>query len=631
MRPSTATAAAVTPCSQNAGADDAVIDTSTGSPVPVSIDTETSTIAANRDYATPVYAALRADRPFLAASSGYAGTASDGLVQLDTDRRLSATYTTATDGNVVQIAEVDARANHPFTLALGFGTDQRGAVREAGRTASTKFKDLRKRYTDGWEDYIDSLVGPGKPPGLDGHERAEIRRTYRTSAAVLKASEDKTFPGRDRRLPRQPVGSGGRRRRSGADVLRLLPRGLRPRPLRDVHRPARRRRHRHRRGHGPVPVRASAARGRFVPAQQPDQRQARARLVRHPARRGRLPDPDGPHRRTRRMPTSTPTRSARLRTSSSPTARRSGPSGGRSRAAGHHRRSRPRSPASPPPVAIAELNGDMVRARIYRATADHYQRSIKGWTVTSNGPLSADPYFIRLSKNADPNSEFIYNLGNGGPDADQRAIIDAGFLELPRLGILPVDDPDVANSIGVVDAVIAAHHRQWRRVLPLRHHHTRNRGRLRRLQRRRCDGLHGPGQAVGGCLRGAGAEPGLGSSVARALRRARRAPGRRRRSLRRLPNCCSGCRAPVPASASFLNRSGRTPTCPRRRSAQPPECASIGFVNGEAAGSASPLTWSAASFVRLSRGRSATVRSPSSQSTPSLATSTTPRAPPRSP
>ncbi len=63
----------------NGGADDAVIDTSTGSPVPVSIDTVTTTTAANRDYATPVYAALRADRPFLAASSGFAGTASDGL------------------------------------------------------------------------------------------------------------------------------------------------------------------------------------------------------------------------------------------------------------------------------------------------------------------------------------------------------------------------------------------------------------------------------------------------------------------------------------------------------------------------------------------------------------------------
>ena len=30
--------------------------------------------------------------------------------------------------------------------------------------------------------------------------------------------------------------------------------------------------------------------------------------------------------------------------------------------------------------AIAELNGDALGARVYRATADHYQRSIKAWT-----------------------------------------------------------------------------------------------------------------------------------------------------------------------------------------------------------------------------------------------------------
>ena len=36
-----------------------------------------------------------------------------------------------------------------------------------------------------------------------------------------------------------------------------------------------------------------------------------------------------------------------------------------------------------------------------------------------------------------------------------------------------------------------------------------------------------------------------------------------------------------------------------------PECASIGFENGKAAGSASPLTWSAATFVRLSRNLAA--------------------------
>ena len=54
---------------------------------------------------------------------------------------------------------------------------------------------MAKKYAHGWDDYIDGLVGPGDPPGLDRGERAEIRRTYYTSAAVLKASEDKTFPG----------------------------------------------------------------------------------------------------------------------------------------------------------------------------------------------------------------------------------------------------------------------------------------------------------------------------------------------------------------------------------------------------------------------------------------------------
>ena len=100
----------------NAGADDAVIDTSTGSPVPVSIDTKTATTAANRDYATPVYAALRADRPFLAASSGYAGTASDGLQQLDADRRLATTYDSAAQGNVVQTAQLDVNGGRSATL-----------------------------------------------------------------------------------------------------------------------------------------------------------------------------------------------------------------------------------------------------------------------------------------------------------------------------------------------------------------------------------------------------------------------------------------------------------------------------------------------------------------------------------
>ncbi|HEX9338396.1 MAG TPA: glycoside hydrolase family 15 protein, partial [Pseudonocardiaceae bacterium] len=103
---------------------------------------------------------------------------------------------------------------------------------------------------------------------------------------------------------------------------------------------------------------------------------------------------------------------------------------------------------------IADINGDHAAARIYRATADHFQRSIKGWAVTTTGPYASGRYFIRLSKTGDPDAAITYNLGNGGPDADQRSVVDAGFLELTRLGELPASDPDVQASLSVVDGTI---------------------------------------------------------------------------------------------------------------------------------------------------------------------------------
>ena len=104
--------------------------------------------------------------------------------------------------------------------------------------------------------------------------------------------------------------------------------------------------------------------------------------------------------------------------------------------------------------AIAASHGDTERANLYQATADYFQRSIKSWTVTTSGP-DGPRYFIRLSKTGDPNAAISYNLGNGGPTLDQRAVIDGGFQELTRLGELPVSDPDVRASLGVLDKQIA--------------------------------------------------------------------------------------------------------------------------------------------------------------------------------
>jgi glucoamylase len=101
------------------------------------------------------------------------------------------------------------------------------------------------------------------------------------------------------------------------------------------------------------------------------------------------------------------------------------------------------------------VHGDAQAARVYRATADHFQRSIKDWTVTTTGPYDTGRYFIRLSKNGDPDEAVSYNLGNGSITADQRSIVDAGFLELVRLGELPATDPDVVRSLPIVDDVIS--------------------------------------------------------------------------------------------------------------------------------------------------------------------------------
>ena len=59
-----------------------------------------------------------------------------------------------------------------------------------------------------------------------------------------------------------------------------------------------------------------------------------------------------------------------------------------------------------------------------------------------------------------------------------------------------------------------------------------------------------------------------------------------------------------------------------------PTIASIGFMNGKAAGSASPLTWSAAAFVRLAADLAAKPERGDAGVT-SSATSPTPRAPRR--
>jgi hypothetical protein len=114
---------------KNQGANDARIDPATTALV------ASDTQAPSGPFAAHVTGAVLASRPFKAGSSGFAGTPSDGLSQLDAHHRLVNQYQTATNGNVVQTAEVDTAPGRPFTLALGFGADAAAAIGVARASA----------------------------------------------------------------------------------------------------------------------------------------------------------------------------------------------------------------------------------------------------------------------------------------------------------------------------------------------------------------------------------------------------------------------------------------------------------------------------------------------------------------
>ena len=200
--------------------------------------------------------------------------------------------------------------------------------------------------------------------------------------------------------------------------------------------------------------------------------------------------------------------------------------------------------------------------------------------MTTTGPLSTDPYFIRLSKTGDPNAATTYNLGNGGPDADQRAVIDAG---LPRATAARHPAQPTTPTSPAPSASSTTSSRRPRRAAPGFYRY----------------GVDTPGTEDGygdcnigdstdctvqgkpwaGICADPGPEQGLRAPLAGAVRRARRAAHRDRRPRRRRSSCWREMaahrvrRRTDPRTGLGEPRPGR-----RRRTAPQPECASIGFT-----------------------------------------------------
>ncbi|MEF8840322.1 MAG: glycoside hydrolase family 15 protein [Haloarculaceae archaeon] len=105
---------------------------------------------------------------------------------------------------------------------------------------------------------------------------------------------------------------------------------------------------------------------------------------------------------------------------------------------------------------LAIETGHGADALVWLALADRWTNEVEGWTATSTGTErhGATPYYVRVTRDGDPDAGRERTLANGGPTLDERNVVDPGFLELVRLGIKPPDDPVVRNSLAEVDGTL---------------------------------------------------------------------------------------------------------------------------------------------------------------------------------
>jgi glucoamylase len=131
--------------------------------------------------------ALASSAPWRARSAGFVGT-SDGWQQLKTHGRLTTTFARAENGNVALIGEIDlAACDGTFVLALGFGPTPMEAGQHALISLLEDFDETQAEYVRAWRCWHAKLKG-GVPP-----ERR--RPLYHSSAAVLRTHESKRVEG----------------------------------------------------------------------------------------------------------------------------------------------------------------------------------------------------------------------------------------------------------------------------------------------------------------------------------------------------------------------------------------------------------------------------------------------------
>lgn len=493
--------------------------------------------------------ALVAVGGFEEATNGYLGTTSDGLAELKTQGRLATRYARAADGNVVQIARLP---NAHVTLALGFGKEPAEALKNARASLSKGFAKTKEEYERGWHDYVKTLRR------VDAKHQAQ----FDMAAMVLRAHEDKTYRGAMIASLSIPWGGGASANEPNVGGYHLV-------WSRDLYNVAT--------AFHALGDKASADRALdylFRVQQKPD-----GSFPQNSWLDGRpfwgslqLDEVSFPLVLAYQLGrTDNETYVKHVRPAADFIVKH-GPFT-------PQERWEEKSGYSPSTIAaeiagltcaaeIARRNGDDVSAVIYTAAADDFARNVERWTVTTTGKHGDGNYYLRLSFNEDPDDGQPFDMGNGGGTFDEREIVDAGFLELVRLGIRSPRDPLVVKSLEVVDKVIKVETPNGPTFYRYNHDGY---GEMDDGRNWNFDGKYTGKGRLWALLAGERGQYELSL-------------GRNADAARRLD-----------AMAGFANAGGMIPeqVWDMKQSPRPE------FKFGEGAGSATPLAWSMAQFIRL--------------------------------
>ncbi len=131
--------------------------------------------------------AMSATVPFSRVSCGYVGK-SDGWTDLHENFEMDWQFESASDGNIALTGEIDLAHNTEFTLGLAFGDSEHRAIANLLQSLGRPFEKHLKDYIAGW-DGVAGQMGPLAAKSLDKGN------LYNSSYSVLLAHEDKAFAG----------------------------------------------------------------------------------------------------------------------------------------------------------------------------------------------------------------------------------------------------------------------------------------------------------------------------------------------------------------------------------------------------------------------------------------------------